>query len=370
MGRVMASERRNGSAKIQSARPQRGVSARHRAVAGQGAHIQVSAMQRSRLLAGAIDAVGDLGWEDASVARITQRAGVSRRTFYESFENRDECFVAVLESTVDQIAKEISAENLGGLSWRERVRGGLWRILCFFDREPALARMCLVESRRGGGIVLDYRQRTIERLAVIVDQGRDESPNGGGVAALTAHGVIGGVFELVYSRLLNAGSEPKVEAPPLRKLLGEFMGMIVLPYLGVAAARREQARPAPVLSPTDRLARERTAVGSGDRDLLARLPMRLTYRTARVLQAVGERPAQSNRQVGDMVGISDQGQISKLLARLARLGLLTNSGIAGERNQWELTPTGNRITNSIKTYTHITEQDAGHVNEGEAQHAY
>ena len=60
------------------------------------------------------------------------------------------------------------------MPWRERVRGGLWVILCFFDREPALARVCIVESRRGGGIALAYRQRIIESLVEIIDEGRSE----------------------------------------------------------------------------------------------------------------------------------------------------------------------------------------------------
>ena len=68
-------------------------------------------MQRSRLLAAAVGAVVELGWEGVSVASITQRAGVSRRTFYEMFENREECLVAVLESAVAQITDEIAEAN-------------------------------------------------------------------------------------------------------------------------------------------------------------------------------------------------------------------------------------------------------------------
>jgi DNA-binding MarR family transcriptional regulator len=90
-------------------------------------------------------------------------------------------------------------------------------------------------------------------------------------------------------------------------------------------------------------------------DSVVVLPMRLTYRTASVLQALAEQPGQSNRQIADRVGISDQGQASKLLARLAHLGLLVNDEAAkGERNKWTLTPTGRQVTRSIQSYVPTT----------------
>jgi AcrR family transcriptional regulator/predicted transcriptional regulator len=309
-------------------------------------------MQRSRLLVAAVGAVVEHGWEGASVARITQRAGVSRRTFYEMFENREECLHAVLENAVAQIKSDIDTVDLAGLAWSERVRGGLWAILCFFDREPALARVCLVESRRGGGIALNYRQEIVEELAEIIQEGSSE---GRGKASrpedrvsLTAHGVVGGIAEVLYSRLLKAPNEP------LRGLLGELMGMIVLPYNGPDAARQEQAKPLAafkVAKPLDR----KTAVGEGG-DSVVVLPMRLTYRTASVLQVLAEQSGLSNRQVADRVGISDQGQASKLLSRLAHLGLLVNDeAVKGERNKWVLTPTGKKVTRSIQSYAPITQ---------------
>jgi AcrR family transcriptional regulator len=306
-------------------------------------------MQRSRLLGAAVGAVVEHGWEGASVARITQRAGVSRRTFYEMFENREECLLAVLQSAVGQIKDELAIADLTGLEWCERVRNGLWTVLCFFDREPALARVCLVESRRGGGLALDYRQEIIEELVEIVDEAVETASSSTDTVSLTAHGVVGGIGEVLYSRLLKAPDEW------LRGLLGELMGMIVLPYKGSSVARREQAKPLPASEVAKPLDRKATAVGDAGESMVV-LPMRLTYRTASVLQALAEQPGQSNRQVADRVGISDQGQASKLLARLAHLGLLVNDeATKGERNKWVLTPTGRQVTRSIQSYTSTTQ---------------
>jgi AcrR family transcriptional regulator/DNA-binding MarR family transcriptional regulator len=350
----MAAKRREGSLATQngSSRGVRRAGEPRSAATTRFGHALVNDMQRSRLLAAAVTAVGEHGWEGASIERITQHAGVSRRTFYDLFNDRDECLVAVLEGAVARITRELQAAELSGLSWSERVRGGLWVILCFFDHEPGLARVCIVESRRGDHAALVYRQRIFQSLAEIVDEGRGERARESKDAApglLVAQGVVGGVSEVLYSLLLNAGNEPLGD--PLRELLGELMGIIVLPYLGVAAARREQARPLPpfALESTDPQ-EAKTRAGDGG-DPLVGLPMRLTYRTARVLQALAEHPGQSNRQVGELVGIPDQGQTSKLLARLARLGLLANGEpLKGERNKWVLTPMGSKVTRSIQSY--------------------
>ncbi len=306
---------------------------------GFGQYEQIVEIQRSRLLAAAVVAVDELGYADATVAEVTSRARVSRRTFYETFGNREECFAAVLEDVVALIEGEIAAAGLEGLSWRERVRGGLWVILSFLDREPALARVCVVQALRGGPPVLRRREEILAGLAGVVDEGRLEGARGGGCTALTAEGVVGAGFAIVYARLLRG------ERGPLTGLQGELMAMVVLPYLGAGAARREQARRAPTALAA--AAGEPGGAVGAVGDPLAGVSMRLTYRTARVLEGVSECPGGSNREVAKRAGISDPGQVSKLMARLERLGLLVNSGkghAKGEPNAWNLTALGERVT--------------------------
>ena len=166
---------------------------------------------------------------------------------------------------------------------------------------------------------------------------------------LTAEGLVGAVFSIVYARLVRDWSRE-----PLTGLLGELMGMIVLPYLGPAAARREQARPAPPVPGAAPHTRDNGRGMTAEEDPLAGVPMRLTYRTARVLEAIAERPGVSNRVVGELAGVVDQGQISKLLARLERLGLTENSGeghARGERNAWSLTALGREVAQSLSGST-------------------
>jgi AcrR family transcriptional regulator len=296
--------------------------------------VQVEEIQRSRLLAAAAVVIDEVGYEQTSVQRIAERARVSRRTFYELFVNREECLVALLDEAAERVQRELEAAGLGGLVWRERVRGGLWVILSFLEREPMLARICVVQSLHGGPEALERREQLLARLAGVLDEGRREGPRGEECTLVTAEGLVGGALGVVYARL--RGGDPRL----LTGLLDELMGMIALQYLGPRAARREQRRPVPAVRPAPRS--EQVSLGM-EKDPLDEVEMRLTYRTARVLACIAECPGASNRAVGDRAGVADPGQISKLLRRLEGLGLAANSGgghQSGEPNAWKLTPLG------------------------------
>jgi AcrR family transcriptional regulator len=320
---------------------------RRRSVTGSklpSARGQVYEMQRARLIGAAVPAVDELGWSGVTVADIAARARVSRRTFYDLFANREECLLAMLDDAVARVERDLAQPGIkDDAPWVERVRTGLWRILCFLDQDPVLARVCVVQSARGTRRVLEAREAHLARLASVLEQGGAQSTRAAQTPVLMAEGLAGAALMIVYKRLLNG------ERAPLTDLHGELMGMVVLPYLGSAAASRERKRPAP-----------RSVVpGTADTPLSGRVrgedslrdvPMRLTYRTARVLQAAGEHPGASNRVIGEQADLYDQGQISKLLARLGRLGLLENSGegqARGESNAWRLTPLGERVTEQL-----------------------
>lgn len=191
-----------------------------------------------------------------------------------------------------------------------------------------MGRLLIVESLGAGPEALARRQRTLAPLIAVLDEGSRQAKNDA-PSPLTAEGIVGGVLGVLHARLSERRSRPVLD------LAGPLMGMIVLPYLGAAASRREMARPVPPVASS--------ASRGSDARRLKQLRMRLTYRTIRVLTALAASPGASNRQVADAAGIVDQGQISKLLGRLQRLGLIENAGtggLRGEPNAWTLTSEG------------------------------
>lgn len=285
------------------------------------------------------EVAGERGAANVTVAHVVARSGVSRRTFYEIFEDREDCFLAAFNDTVDRVATRVlpAYESCG--PWRERMRAALAALLGFLDEDPSAGRVCVVEALAAGPRALERRVQVLEALKRAVDDGRAEAKDGAGLPSLTAEGATGAVLSVIHARLSERDSGSFAE------LLNQLMGMLVLPYLGQAAATKELRRPAP--TPT-------TRVGRSARDPLRDLDMRLTYRTVRVLIAIAQTPDASNRALADASGVQDQGQISKLLSRLQALGLIQNTGVGpvrGEPNAWRLTPKGHEIEEAIRSQT-------------------
>ena len=302
-----------------------------------GGRGQVAELQKARLLTAMVQEVSERGAANVSVGHVVGRSGVSRRTFYEIFDDREDCFLAAFDDGLNRVAAVVvPAFELSGM-WSAGMRSALAALLDCFEHDPALGRLLIVESLAAGPGALERRQGVIAEVMPIVERGsQDARAVAQDEGALTAEGVIGAVLSVLHARLVQE------EPGGLFELLGPLMGMIVLPYLGPAAARKEIALPAP-----RRSSNARSAVRS---DPLQDLPMRLTYRTMRVLVCVAEHPGSSNRAVGQNAGIGDQGQASKLLARLHKLGLVENQGgdpARGEPNAWVLTTTGRQVHDSI-----------------------
>jgi AcrR family transcriptional regulator len=310
---------------------------------------QVAELQRARLLTAMVQEVSERGAANVSVGHVVGRSGVSRRTFYEIFEDREDCFLAAFDEALQHSeAVVVPAYGTGG-AWLARMRAGLTALLGFLDNDRAAAHLLIVESLAAGPRALRRRQEVIAGLVGIIELGRTQGSAKLDPPALTAEAIVGGLLSVLHTRLATSadsemrtkdGRRETVERSFL-ELAGPLMGMIVLPYLGPVAARKEIERPTPTPAGTGPVVRS---------DPLQDLPMRLTYRTMRVLVAVAANPGSSNRTIGQSAGIADQGQASKLLARLHKLGLIENRGgdpARGEPNAWVLTITGQQVHDSI-----------------------
>jgi AcrR family transcriptional regulator/DNA-binding MarR family transcriptional regulator len=348
--------------------------------------------RRARLLRAAAAAVDEHGYTAVTVAHITERAKISRRTFYELFVDREQCLLAVMGDIDTQLTSELRAAGLDGLPWRERVRLGLWMVLRFFDREPVLARFCVVESARGDERMAAYRAELLARITAVIAEGGEESL-GAESSPLVAEGIAGAVVSILSTRLSASGgagrratSRSKSNGPahpawrathasdrghrdaqPLVVLLGELMGLIVLPYLGREAVQEERTCPAPAEPAPTQLAVPAPSSKQGAKRLaLDPAPtlgpqLRMTYRTALVLEAIASAPGISNLDVARHAQINDQGQVSKMLSRLERHGLLQNTGRGQSRgapNEWRLTPEGQDVEQGIREHTRAHQERA------------
>jgi AcrR family transcriptional regulator/DNA-binding MarR family transcriptional regulator len=325
------------------------------------ARSQVAELQRARILAAMFDVAAERGAANVSVAHVVSRSGVSRRTFYDVFTDREDCFLAAFERALSLTRERVLDACEGQGSWRERIRAGLIAFLGLLEDEPRLARVLVCESAAGGSRVLQRRAETIEQIARAVDEGRLESKGAAQLSPLTAEGIVGGALSVIQGRLAPVAPSAHQSEQTLLALTGPLMSTIVLPYLGPAAARKELTRAVTRDMPATVNGSSTYTGGTLAADPFKAAGMRLTYRTVRVLTelaALGERGSgPSNRQIGDAAGIGDQGQISKLLHRLQRAGLIENTGLDASRgmpNAWSLTAAGRRVVHTINTHTEDT----------------
>jgi AcrR family transcriptional regulator len=197
----------------------------------------VSAVQRERLIAAMLRAVADLGYREANVQDVIERAGVSRPTFYEHFSNKEDCFLAAFDATAARLRERVAAATRkGGDNLRDRLRFGLETVLHFAATEPDAARAIVVEARAATPQAVQRRDELLDHFALCIDaQVRELLPDFRSYSKITAAGIVGGVEALLYSRL------NKKEFDDFDSLLPSTMYFLVLPFEGHEAASEELA---------------------------------------------------------------------------------------------------------------------------------
>jgi len=137
-----------------------------------------------------------------SVEAVIARAGVSRRTFYEHFKNKEDAFLAAYDSFVREQARQIRRAYLQETGVRERLRAGIRAYLQCIAGEPEVARMCTVEVLAAGPRALARRSAAIRMFSEIIEDNIHELIPGCPRAALAAETIVGGIHEVVFSRIL------------------------------------------------------------------------------------------------------------------------------------------------------------------------
>jgi AcrR family transcriptional regulator len=192
----------------------------------------VARNQRERLIAGLAEAVAEHGYAGATVAHITRHAAVSRRTFYEHFADRDECFIAAYETVMDELRGRIAAGFEAAPDWPRGVRAAIASMLAFLAAEPALARLAMVEALAAGPVVVERYDAAIQSFVPYFREGRaDRSPEApASLSPTTEEALVGGMVSLISRRILAGRGEQ------LEDLLPGLVEFLLTPYLGGAEA--------------------------------------------------------------------------------------------------------------------------------------
>ncbi len=128
---------------------------------------QVRASQRARMLHAMVEAVAQKGYASTSVADVIGGARASRETFYEHFENKQDCFLAAYDEAVRRLTDAMRGAAAGGAPAAGRFERVLERYLDAIAAEPALARTFLIEVYAAGPDAWRRRARVLDRFGEV-----------------------------------------------------------------------------------------------------------------------------------------------------------------------------------------------------------
>lgn len=187
--------------------------------------------QRARIINALALEVSEQGYRAVTVADVVKRAGIARNTFYENFSSKEDCFLAAQKFAMSAALGRV-VEAAGEIdSWPYRVEAGLAAFLRFVAEEPALARTCMVDALAAAPTSVRYYEESLQAFVSLFRLGRDVSPHGQELPETLEEALIGGVFWILYQRLLVA------EPESIGELLPELVEFTLAPYLGAEVAR-------------------------------------------------------------------------------------------------------------------------------------
>jgi AcrR family transcriptional regulator len=189
---------------------------------------------RERALVAMAGAVADHGYADTTVEDVVRRARMSRRTFYDLFRNREECFLAAYDAVREGTMTRLAGAHAGAPSrWPAHVERALTAVLEYFADRPEFARLFVVEALAAGSPGLERHERTMREFAAHLARSHPSAAaNSGGPAAagragasdvgsdLSIEATVGAVHRIVHARIVDgrAGELPAL-APELTALV-------------------------------------------------------------------------------------------------------------------------------------------------------
>jgi AcrR family transcriptional regulator len=198
----------------------------------------VTESQRNRIHQAMIEVVSERGYPETRVVDVIRVAGVSRKTFYELFESKEDCFLAAYDVLLENLigAAGNAFESKPGAPWAERIEATLSTLLDHLSAHPSEARFAIVEVLAAGPKALSRRDAALRQFTGFLEAGRAETSVE--LPGITSISIAGGINELLYSEILHGA------AGQLPGRLPDLMFWVTLPFLGAegAAAERERTR--------------------------------------------------------------------------------------------------------------------------------
>jgi AcrR family transcriptional regulator len=165
-------------------------------------HKQVIRNQRNRLHGAMVEAVATNGYDGASIRQVVELAGVSRRSFYELFANKQECFLATFDLIAARAIKRTRrAYRASQGDLEDRMRAALGQLARGIDAHWKEARLVVVEAQTAGPAALSRLRRTTATYEMMLYSSFARAPGSSPVPLPVLRGVVGGLQGVISTCL-------------------------------------------------------------------------------------------------------------------------------------------------------------------------
>ena len=184
----------------------------------------VLASQRGRLLDAMAEAVAEHSYGATTIAHVVSRAGVSRKTFYEHFRDKEHCFLAMYDTGIAFVLGRLTEALEAAEGPRERLVDGVKTFLTVLADEPAFCKAIVLEVYAAGPVGLARRRAVLQvfagRYLEVNRQAREEDPDVVPLSGDVALGLVGAILECVSTRVEEGRT---AELAELTEPLSEFV---------------------------------------------------------------------------------------------------------------------------------------------------
>jgi AcrR family transcriptional regulator len=298
--------------------------------------------QRDRLVAAMGELIAELGETTIGVHHICQRAGISRRTFYELYVDRDACLLDTLGVAQDRLVGCVAQAVVAvGPEWEDRAVAATRALVGTLCADRILGYLCVAAPPAAGRDALVLQRAAIDEIGRLLG----EPPAIGAPTDLVLAAALGGVWELLRCRLVGGDAEAvhgDLAAPAIYALLAPFIG------------RRRAVTRASVLSDPAIFVARWTPSDAGADHQPGLLVTELTRQT---LEYLDGHPDATNIAVARAVDVRHESQMSRHLARLHREGVVQRRK-EGRTNAWRLTARGQEAARSLRGAREFDDKDS------------
>ena len=200
----------------------------------------VAENQRQRLFGALVASVAERGYADTRVADLVEISGVSLRSFYDLFADKDACLVGAITALIRSTVRPV-LESDPGDDWETACRSMLATAAALAAGQPAAAKLCLVEAHVAGPPTANLIEEATERLEALVRKRVDGSSRWADLPAEIGTFAVGAIFESFRRRLVD---HQEIRLPELADQLTTFLLGYEPPARPLrSAARTPEVRP-------------------------------------------------------------------------------------------------------------------------------